>query len=341
MLIDTLKHALMITSFVMIMMLLIEYLNIMTRGVLQRGFARGGAAQYLLAALLGATPGCLGAFAAVSLYGHGTISFGALVATMIATSGDEAFVMLSMFPGVALAMSGGLFAFGALAGWLTDRLLPSMTMRLRTVDHEFRVHDQPQCRCLPPWREVAAQLRSLSFVRFLLLLLFGAFLFVLVTGVVGPAAWNWKRVTFAALLLGSLFIVATVPEHFLEEHLWKHVIQKHLLRIFLWTAGALLAIHLLEQQFDVSTWVQDNQILVLLLAVIVGIIPESGPHLVFVTLYAQGTIPISILIASSIVQDGHGTLPLLATSGRSFMWLKLVNIAFGLAAGLAGLAAGL
>jgi hypothetical protein len=76
---------------------------------------------------------------------------------------------------------------------------------------------------------------------------------------------------------------------------------------------------------------------VLILAVLVGIIPESGPHLVFVTLFAQGTIPFSILLASSIVQDGHGTLPLLAVSGRAFIWLKLVNIAFGLGLGMIGL----
>ena len=75
----------------------------------------------------------------------------------------------------------------------------------------------------------------------------------------------------------------------------------------------------------------------MLIAVIVGIIPESGPHLIFVTLFAQGTIPFSILLASSIVQDGHGTLPLLAVSGRAFNWLKLVNIAFGLIIGIAGL----
>ncbi len=65
--------------------------------------------------------------------------------------------------------------------------------------------------------------------------------------------------------------------------------------------------------------------------------PESGPHLVFVTLFAQGALPLSILVADSIVQLGHGTLPLLAVSRRAFLWLKLVNIAFGFLLGVAGL----
>ena len=38
-----------------------------------------------------------------------------------------------------------------------------------------------------------------------------------------------------------------------------------------------------------------------------------------------------------MVQDGHGTLPLLAVSRRAFLWLKLINIAFGLLLGIIGL----
>ena len=135
----------------------------------------------------------------------------------------------------------------------------------------------------------------------------------------------------------SLFVILTVPDHFLEQHLWEHVIKKHLLRIFLWTFGALLAIHYLDNWLDISSWIQDNLYIVLIIAVLVGIIPESGPHLVFVTLFAQGTIPFAILLANSIVQDGHGTLPLLAVSGRAFIWLKVVNIVIGLVLGLLGL----
>ena len=98
-----------------------------------------------------------------------------------------------------------------------------------------------------------------------------------------------------------------------------------------------LRVDYLDAYLDIRDWIQDNLFLVLLIAVLVGVIPESGPHLIFVTLFAQGSIPFSILLASSIVQDGHGTLPLLAVSGKAFVWLKLVNIAFGLLLGSAGL----
>jgi hypothetical protein len=141
------------------------------------------------------------------------------------------------------------------------------------------------------------------------------------------------------LLLTSgagLFIVATVPEDFLEKHLWKHVVQKHVPRIFLWTFGALLVMHVMVDQLQLADWMQENRLLMLLAACLVGLVPESGPHLVFLTLYVQGAVPFSVLLASSIVQDGHGMLPLLADSRMSFVVVKTINLAIGLLIGFAG-----
>ena len=336
MIIGVFKHALMITSFVLIMMLLIEYINVQTRGSWQQSLKKTRLGQYILGAVLGVIPGCLGAFTVVSLYSHRTVSFGALVAAMIATSGDEAFVMLSMFPQQALWLSGLLFMIAIAAGWMTDKLFPKQERFLSNENHELEVHQADLCQCYSP-RDILPQLRNISFPRALLIALMGGLLLALSTGLLGPVVWDWKRITFALGAGFSLFVILTVPDHFLEQHLWEHVVKKHLLRIFLWTLGALLAIHFLDKWLDISTLIQDNLYIVLIIAVLVGIIPESGPHLVFVTLFAQGTIPFSILLANSIVQDGHGTLPLLAVSGRAFIWLKVVNMLIGLVLGFLGL----
>jgi len=69
------------------------------------------------------------------------------------------------------------------------------------------------------------------------------------------------------------------------------------------------------------------------IALIVGIIPESGPHMVFVMMFAKGLIPFSVLLASSIVQDGHGMLPLLSHSVRDSLAVKMFNIVIGLILG--------
>ena len=338
--IEILKHALMITGFVFIMMLLIEYINVQTRGSWQETLKKTRWGQYVLAALLGAVPGCLGAFTVVSLYSHEVVSFGALVATMIATSGDEAYVMFSLFPVKAFLLTSIIFLIGILAGYLTDRVYKRQAALLSATGHALALHGKDACRCYS--REmIVPQLREITFPRALLIGMFVLFLLALLTNSVGPENWNWVKVTLALGNAFALFVVATVPDHFLEQHLWKHVLKKHLLRIFLWTFGALLLIHFLEHYLDVQAWIHANLFTVLIVAVLVGIIPESGPHLLFVTLFARGALPFSILLANSIVQDGHGTLPLIAVSRRGFIYLKLINIVVGFLFGGIGLALGL
>ena len=77
-----------------------------------------------------------------------------------------------------------------------------------------------------------------------------------------------------------------------------------------------------------------NMGLVLIISALVGLIPESGPHLVFVMMFASGLIPFSVLLTSSIVQDGHGMIPLFSYTTRDAVLIKLFNLAFGLAIGI-------
>jgi hypothetical protein len=74
---------------------------------------------------------------------------------------------------------------------------------------------------------------------------------------------------------------------------------------------------------------------------LIGLIPESGPHLIFVTLFANGLIPFSVLFTSSFVQDGHGMLPMLSYSVKDSVLLKTFNLVFGLSLGLLFYAVGL
>jgi hypothetical protein len=185
------------------------------------------------------------------------------------------------------------------------------------------------------WRDCTAA-RGVLAVSLILLAAF------VVSGQIEPEGWSSVRVMLLISTAIALFIVATVSDHFLEEHLWRHVVRRHLPGIFLWTLGALLAMYLLFERshLDFVGAVERGKWIVLALACLIGLIPESGPHLVFVTLFARGAIPFSILLASSIVQDGHGMLPMLAQSRRTFIVIKGINFVVGLAVGAAALAFG-
>ncbi len=331
-LLDISMQALTITSFVTAMMLVIEYVNVLSQGGWQTRLASHRWGQYFLAAFLGAIPGCLGAFAVVGMYTHGILTYGAVIAAMISTMGDEAFVMLALLPRQAILMMGILFVIGVAVGALSDvvgrRWIP---LKPATCD-ALAIHTLDSCKGFPrgqilqQWKECSALRAILASSLFLLILGF-------LTGQMGPPEWNWIRVTLISLFGVALFVVSTVTDHFLTEHLWKHVVRTHVLKIFMWTLGALTIMYVLNLHFDLSDELEKGRWLVLIAACLVGLIPESGPHLIFVTLYVQGAIPFGILLASSIVQDGHGMLPLLAQSRLAFFGVKTVNFLVGMLVG--------
>ena len=329
----SLTHGLTITFFVFVMMMLVDYLSVLTKGRLSSMIKGGIFRQYLITSTLGAVPGCLGSFMNVSFYIRGLISFGAILGGMIATSGDEAFVMLALFPKEAMLLFGILFITGIIWAYFIDKLIPVLNIKPCEDCHisSLEKHND-ECRCLN-FKEIIEHFKKLSFIRFLLLICFGSILYGLFSGMIGPGEWEWERITFISLSALSIFIVITVPDHYLEEHIWDHIAKKHLWRIFLWSFGALLIVNIGLKFWNLEAFVLKNMLIIFLLAGLLGIIPGSGPHLIFVMMFSRGIIPFSVLLTSAIVQEGHGILPLLSYSIRDSLLIKLFKFLIGIGLG--------
>lgn len=406
-LLEVLRNAVLITGLVLIMMLMIEYCNIGSHGSLFARLKSSGINQVLIGTLLGLVPGCIGGFAAVSLFTHKLLSFGALTAMMIASSGDEAFVMLATMPLKALLLFAILGALAIVTGLVCDRYL-FKEQNFAFCPDGYEIHKEHDSSIASPFRLSSYKdaLRRPSRERLLLLAGIALFVVALLSGFAGhdhaghdhaghdhavhqeaalhqevalheEAAHNhelheevehnhalhghathqeslqeiieerhlstftlhlldeeWMNCLFAIMSIVTLLFTATAKEHFIKEHLWHHVIKRHLLSIFLWTLGGLAVCKIGVQYLNIEEWVSSNMIFVILLAVAIGIIPESGPHLVFVTLYLNGIVPFSVLLANSISQDGHTALPLLASSRKTFLKAKAVNIIIGAVVGI-------
>ena len=345
---EVFRNTLMITSFVIVIMLIIELLNVFTHGSWSHWLSHNKPIQVFIAALLGLIPGCFGGFAVVGMWTHGAISFGALVAAMISSVGDEAFVMIVQMPEKALFLFGILFIISIVFGLIIDKL-GIKVKRPDYMNNHLIVHEHEQISLKESFREWKINFKQPSFTRILLITGVGLFIIAMLFGFfehehehveVGqlrmPFEESWFNSIFVGLAFIVLFTFLFVSDHFLEEHLWKHIIKQHVPKIALWTFGALLFIAFFVNSAEMLVWVKDNPLLIILIAVLVGIIPESGPHLVFVTLFVSGGIPFSVLLANSITQDGHSSLPLLAESKNGFLITKLINVIIGLIAGYSG-----
>ena len=352
--IDVFRNSILITGLVMVMMLLIEHIHIYSKGRSLARLQNHPFRQIVLAALLGAVPGCIGGFAAVSLYTHGIISFGALVAMMVSAIGDEAFLLFATVPKVGLLLVALLFLLALLTGWLTDKWVKKSPTPFVAETH-YALHHQDGClrgTHTAAWGSLGANLRSMTFKRAALLM--GLLLFIVAMGFgflehehthqalempeasagsINIFSERWFNLLFTILAIFTLLLSVKASNHFISEHLWGHIIKKHLLTIFLWTFGALLCIDMGMHYLHFDQWVAQNGYVVLLMAALIGLIPQSGPHLIFLALYASGAAPFSILFTSFFVQDGHTALPLFAESKSAFVKARAIKFFLGIALG--------
>ncbi len=338
------------------MMLIIEYLNVFSKGIWGNKLKTSTWKQIILAAILGLIPGCLGAYTAVSLYIHNVIGTAALATALIATSGDEAFFMFSIIPKTAIIIHIAIFLIAIASGFIISIFVKKNKGFVNYPDKHLEVHsDEAQCFCFSR-KDIISNFKNISGLRLILIL-------VLTTALAVVAFFNghehgehfelismphvhhehpeWIRITFLVVISISLLMIFTVNNHFVSHHIWGHIIKKHFIRIISWTFATLLILNVMNHYLDLETLIGDNLYIILLIAVLIGIVPESGPHLFFVILFASGNLPLSILLANSIVQDGHGSLPLLAESRKGFIIIKAINITVGLIVGILGLAFGI
>lgn len=385
---DALRNSILITGLVVVMMMMIESINIESRGIFFKGLRKTKTGQVVIGALLGSIPGCMGGFATVSLYTHRMLSFGALVAMMIASSGDESFIMLAMIPDKALILFAVLFILAILVGIIVDKVYDlKHAQHCHKHEHDecgvetdcegFELHEhgcEHECghEVTSETKGRVEKSRHYGWKRICMFIGLTIFIAALATGQLGHdhsahaghvhseqccehnhttecsehdheavhshgsfnlLSEDWMNVLFAGLSVIILLVLLFASDHFVNEHLWKHIIRKHLPTIFAWTFGVLLVLGIALQYIDIKHWTSTNTALMIVLATLIGIIPESGPHLIFLTLYASGAVSFPVLLASSISQDGHASIPLLAESKKSFLWAKLINCAVALLAG--------
>ena len=110
-----------VSAFVAVTVLLFSYVQYRTGGALVERLESNERAQPLVGAAMGLTPGCGGAIVMMPLYVRGTVSFGTVVATLIATAGDAAFVIIALAPKAALYAYGIAFVAAIASGYAIDR----------------------------------------------------------------------------------------------------------------------------------------------------------------------------------------------------------------------------
>ncbi len=322
----------------------------------------------LVGAVLGVLPGCGGALVVMPVYLRGTVSFGTVVATLVATMGDASFVLLATAPATAIGVHLTLLVVGVGTGFLVDALgiAPARAATLQRVAPErlaVAVRTAPRPPRPPgptadrpgptadrpgpgPDADAARPgpgvlLRGAGGLFWILVVLGGTLVLARLIGApiavsvpsaegtvgtlatVGPTLEGLVGVAgllvcFALLVLGrgqgtalGCTAIARRGEVLLAA-------ARETAIVVCWVAAAFLVVEVAVVTAGVDLAALPVLGLVgVLVGAGLGLVPGCGPQLVLTGLYVQGVVPLPMLLANALSQDGDALLPLLVLDRRA------------------------
>ena len=302
-------------------------------------------ARYLqapMAAFLGALPGCGGAIIVVTQYTRGMVSFGSVVAVLIATMGDAAFLLIAREPTTGLAIMAMGFTVGTASAWVVDWFHGTQFMRPAADPLSATANSKSKRKraaSLPLATRVANTVWIYLVVPGAVLGLFVATQFdtdQLFGSWAGLEPTHWFGVA-AGLLCLAMWALAkraktshvgqgqdpddarrlTTSERVIKDT--NFVTSWVVLGFLTYELGVYFA------GSGIENWLQVWVPFVPFVAILVGFIPGCGPQIVVTTLYLTGAIPLSAQLGNAISNDGDALFPALALAPRAALLATLYS----------------
>jgi len=272
--------------------------------------------EVFVSSALGSLPGCGGAIIVLTQYSRGKISFGSVVATLTATMGDAAFLLLAKDPKIGFLIMIIGFLVGFVSGILVNKIHGKSFMKINGCDI-IRLNCKPS-------NYKASKTLDIFWV---ILLIPG-----IILGVLSAFQINLEEyfvndiienpITFFGFFAGSLCLIMWIipvisglkysPSKSDENVIRRTVADSNF--ITTWVILAFLAyeltVHLGNINLEASF--QSYFILIPLIGILIGFLPGCGPQILVTTLYLNGIIPLSAQIGNAISNDGDALFPAIA-----------------------------
>ncbi|WP_350344296.1 putative manganese transporter [Proteinivorax tanatarense] len=348
--------------FVGAILLLFGYINYRKSGRFIKSIESSKRFQPVLGALLGLTPGCGGAVFVMPLFFKGNVTFGTVVATLMATMGDSAFVLIPTSPYHYILVCILSFIPAVITGYIVDKtslgtfIMGKYKERMAILKGQKKT-TKPKPNLTPVQQKNGLKLTYIFWALIAVGLVFGTMEILMidigeVSSFLGEFA-DIIGITGTLLCLGIMFKGKKwLRDDSIESQEAKSKSLKATLKhstletafVTTWVLVGFMAFELLVLGAGGGDYAAGEQVIegVLLtaglasvfVAVAVGIIPGCGPQIIFVALFAQGLVPFAALIANAISQDGDALFPVLAMDRRSAIYATLINKIPALAMGL-------
>ena len=267
-----------------------------------------------ISAFLGAIPGCGGAIMVMSLFTRGVVSFGAVLAALISTMGDAAFLLLATKPQAALIILPVTFCTGIVSGYLVKPFTKNFLQK--KINRDFLITELPTNKTSNKFYliwffflipglalgimnalniETSYLVSDIDIIQFIsfLLALYCVFLWVL-NPLTDIQMASIHENSFRKVVDTTCFVTVWVIISFVIYEL-----------INISTQGAIF-----ESLKYFGPFIP-------LMAIIIGFIPGCGPQIMITSMYVSGQLPMSAQIGNSISNDGDALFPAIAISAKA------------------------
>ncbi len=289
--------------------------------------------QPIIAALLGALPGCGGAIIVVTQFTRGYASFGAFIAVLVSTMGDAAFLLLAREPYTAALVISISIVAGSITGIIVDRIHGRDFLATKN-----KFDDQDEIGCRAGERpDTGERFNKLWIALVAIGMVFG----IMVAFQADPELLfgshahlepvKWFAFIGASL---SLFMWATARNQHSQigadsvpgQPLLTRVV-KDTNFVTSWVVVAFLGFEICVTVFgfDIASMFKSVAIIVPAIAILVGFIPGCGPQIVVTSLYLSGVVPFSAQISNAIANDGDALFPALALAPKAAVLATLYS----------------
>ena len=302
-----------VSSFVGVTLLIFVFLEKRNFN-LQRFIEKNKSYEIPTSAFLGVIPGCGGAIMVMSLYTRGVVSFGSVLAALIATMGDAAFLLIASKPQAALIILPITFLTGIIFGYIvkpfTKNFINKISLK-KDLNKNLPKNKIPKnfysfwLMCLIPGIILGllnAFQVEISFYIFGIDLIH-SFSFVLAMYCI--LLWVFNPLTDIQM--------ASIHENSLRR------VADTTCFVTVWVIIAFVTYELIDLStkgliFDSLKYFGP---FIPLMAIIIGFIPGCGPQIMITSMYVSGQIPMSAQIGNSISNDGDALFPAIAISAKA------------------------
>ena len=319
-----------VTSFVAATLFLFYGIERLFKIDITKKLSESGNLQVFFAALLGALPGCGGAIIVVTRYVSGSLSFGSVLATLTATMGDAAFLLIAKEPTTGLFIMGlGLFV-GTITGYVVDKIHGKDFLRPKVSPNSSI-----------DIGHTSGQSNSLILTRFWVMLIIPGIVFGILAAfqvdidelLANP--FITKPGTYLGFF-GGLFCLflwvapnilkgSTVNNAKIPAYVKNTIADTNFVTAWVVFAFLIFEIWMFSFDIDLESLFSGFAFYLPLVAVVFGLVPGCGPQVIVTTMYIAGIIPLSAQIGNAISNDGDALFPAIALAPKTALVATLYS----------------